>query len=162
MGYDSRYALHLYGGSEEERIEVINEIETESGYTFNEKDENSAALYEAHWYDCDKHVEKVAKKHPDIIIEIFRQGEDREDNVAGRYKGRLSEIVTMKQLWPPFTKIMLPREKENDYKDDYNFTKNDLVLLEEILQSYKDSNSHNGTAIKKTIALEEKLKSYMS
>lgn len=112
MGYDNNFLLYFHGGNSEERKQVMEEIEKESGYTLTDKDDEEAHLYESHWYDYERDITKVAKKHPDIIIEVWREGEERGDGEGTRFKKDERESVKLKYVWPEFKNIRVPDDNK--------------------------------------------------
>ena len=118
MGYDSNFNLRIVGGNRRDRKAALADIEKKSGYTLESKThqdaddgESYAGLYDAHWYDCDKDMLAVSKRHPDLTFEVSREGEDRDDNACARYRNGESEVVEMQYIWPPFKDILFPGEK---------------------------------------------------
>ena len=118
MGYESNYSLRVQAPTNKEAAQVLLNIQSESGETFeetgvdrNETGEGWGEHYEAHWYDWFKHIKKVAKKHPDVIIEVKRTGEDRDDEQIFRFKGQQTEESSMEKLVPPFNNILFKGEK---------------------------------------------------
>lgn len=113
MGYDSYFSISVEGSTREERKQVLNEIEEISGYEFDSvgADDSSANLDEAHWYNYREDCAKVAMKHPEIFIEVYREGEERDDTEMTRFHKDKMESVTAQTAWPPFRDIMMPGEK---------------------------------------------------
>lgn len=113
MGYDSNFNIAILRcKNAEEGRSIIRDIEQKSGYSLEDKCYNAAALYEAHWYDAVQDIAAVAKKHPDAVIELTREGEDRDDNQKTRFHGSALETVTLKTQWPPFRDVLLDDEKK--------------------------------------------------
>ena len=83
MGYDSNYHLQTIGPDARENKAVLDEIETASGYHFEREDDGAvfrAELEDATWYGWMEHCAAVAKRHPQVYIEVIRDGEERDDN----------------------------------------------------------------------------------
>lgn len=120
MGYDSNYHLQTIGPDARENKAVLDEIETASGYHFNDREDDGsvfrAELEDATWYDWMEHCAAVAKRHPRVYIEVTRDGEERDDNEITRFYGDLQETIVSESSWPPFRSIILPAEQaENPF-----------------------------------------------
>lgn len=122
MGYDTNFTLLLYnkqeGHAEQAKTkfsEVFNDIEKQSGYTLSDRDEESGIVYlnESHWYDCEEDLQKVSKKHPDIIIVAQGEGEERDDNWETRFLDGKMESVRAQIVWPPFKEILIGNENKD-------------------------------------------------
>lgn len=90
MGYDSNFNLRFWKQdkedfTEEESKKIIDEVEKISGYNVDDSyaDGNSSSLfafvYSVHWYDWHDDLAKLMKQHPELSLEVNREGEDRED-----------------------------------------------------------------------------------
>lgn len=115
MGYYTNFKITLYREivsaetiNEDKRI--FDEIETESGYTFDSINDEEATLNEASWSDAVEDVATVAKKHPGVIIELIGEGEDRHDDWIARFCGDKYEIILAAIEWPEFKDILTPEE----------------------------------------------------
>ncbi len=64
-------------------------------------------------------IASVARNHPDAIIQLFRDGEDKDDTELTRFRGEERETLQQQVTWPPFKNIVLPDEN----------TTNDLKML---------------------------------
>lgn len=90
MGYDSNFNLRFWKQNKEdftkdESKKIIDEVEKISGYNvddfYADGQTNSlfAFIYSVHWYDWNKDLTELMKKHPELSLEVSREGEDRED-----------------------------------------------------------------------------------
>ena len=90
MGYDSNFNLRFWKQNKEDFTEdeskkIINEVEKISDYNVDDvyADGNSSSLfafvYSVHWYDWRDDLTKLMKRHPELSLEVSREGEDRED-----------------------------------------------------------------------------------
>lgn len=112
MGYDSNFQLSILRcKDEDEGHTIIQEIEKESGYTFENESSDSAELHEAHWYDAVSDIASVARRHPEAVIQLFRDGEDKDDTEITRFRGDERETLQPQVIWPPFETIILPEDE---------------------------------------------------
>ena len=121
MGYDTNFTLLLYnkqeGHAEQAKkkfSKVFDDIEKQSGYTLSIRDEESGIAYlnDAHWYDCEADLQKVSRKHHDIIIVAKGEGEQRDDNWEARFLDGNIESVRARIVWPPFKEILIGNENQ--------------------------------------------------
>ena len=133
MGYDSSFRLRVYTKTRKEAEKIISEIEEASGYGgygyagFADKSLNKDAngylgevsLYEVHWYYADEDCQGVAENHPEAVIELYREGEERDDTVICCYKGGQREAYKFETSFAPFQKILLPGETQEPRKKLY-------------------------------------------
>lgn len=115
MGYLTNFVINICREIESaethnENKRIFDEIETKSGYTFDSLNDEEATLDEAKWYDAVEDVASVAKKHPEVIIELIGEGEDRDDNWVARFCGDKREIIEADLEWPEFKDILTPEE----------------------------------------------------
>lgn len=115
MGYYTNFTISIHRETvspteAQDNEQIFNEIEKKSGYTFNTENDTEAELNEATWKDAIEDVKTVAKKHPDVIIQLTGKGEDRNDNWCARFHGSNCEIIEAKTAWPEFEQIFLPDE----------------------------------------------------
>ena len=107
MGYDSNFNLSILRcRNKTEGRNIIRDIEEQSGQVFDDVSADSASIYDTHWYDAVDDIAAVAKKYPSAIIELEREGENRDDNERTRFHGEKRETVTLVQRWPPFKEIV--------------------------------------------------------
>ncbi len=114
MGYDTFYNVNIISFNEEERNAVREEI---ARAAFDERAKSSDVDYgfEAHWYDHDDDLKAIAKRHPDVIIEVSGDGEDPNDIWASRYHGDRSETIRFDGL-PDFKEILTSQEEEDAFR----------------------------------------------
>ena len=112
MGYLTCYTLNKVKGSDEDYEKFLNELQKVSGYDFHGIDN----CQEGTWYDHEKHMLKVSKKFPDLIVELSGDGENSDDVWAMRFQGGRSESVGYYDVDAnPFTIISDPKMRLNDY-----------------------------------------------
>ena len=117
MGYDSNFNLSILRcRNKKEGRNIIRDIEKKSGEVFNDVSADSASIYDTHWYNAVDDIAAVAKKYPSAIIELDREGENRDDNERTRFHGEKRETVTLVQRWPPFREIVLDTDRETSEK----------------------------------------------
>lgn len=111
MGYDTWFNINTSAEPQEYREEeaVRKEI---SNAVFGTDHHNVIEGFEAHWYDHDKDLIKISKKHPAVLIEISGDGEDSDDIWAARYRNGESETVQFEGL-PDFKEILTSQEEED-------------------------------------------------
>ncbi len=112
MGYRSHFYISLAGGDPSIYEDVFGEIGKESGYKLEDFGGGQAAVNDANWGNMQKDLTAVAKRHPELVIEVNVEGEDRDDNWKRRFKGTETECVSMTYGWPPFKRILLPFKEE--------------------------------------------------
>ena len=146
MGYYSNYSIRLAESTSDERIKVVEEIEAISGYKFENKNDEGCETEDHTWYDYRKHLAKIAKKHPDVYIEVMRTGEDRDDQEISRFHADETESVTADIVFPSFTQIIFPGEEKGSETGNKTtsecLTEEELILLRDIIHDYKDA--HRG------------------
>jgi len=146
MGYYSNYSIRLAGSTSDEPNKVVEEIESVSGYKFENKSDEGCESEEHTWYDYRKHLAKIAKKHPDVYIEVIRSGEDRDDQEINRFHANETESVTAEITFSPFTQIIFPEEEKGSAAEDntafVGLTEEELILLRDVIHDYKDA--HRG------------------
>ena len=90
MGYDSNFNLRFWKKNKEdltkdESKKIIDEVEKISDYKVDDfyADGKTGSLfafiYSVHWYDWNKDLTKLMQRHPELALEVSREGEDRED-----------------------------------------------------------------------------------
>lgn len=90
MGYDSNFNLRFWKQNKEdftkeeskkiiEEVEKISEYNVDDFYADGQTNSLFAFIYSVHWYDWNKDLTKMMKKHPELSLEVSREGEDRED-----------------------------------------------------------------------------------
>ena len=143
MGYYSNYSIRLAGSTSDERKKVVEEIESVSGYKFENKTDEGCETEDHTWYDYRKHLAKIAKKHPDVYIEVIRTGEDRDDQEISRFHAGETESVKADIVFPSFTHILFPSEENESAAGDktalVGFTEEELILLRDVIHDYKDA-----------------------
>ena len=86
-------------------IEDLNEI---SGYCFvkgkNEGEADSDEIIK--WYEYERDMRKLSKKHPRILFELTGEGEESKDLWKARFKNGESEIVKAIVTFPKFEKVV--------------------------------------------------------
>ena len=118
MGYDTWFNINTSAAPQDFREEeaVRKEIsKAVYGDEHHHRDiiENG---FEAHWYDYDKDLIKISKKHPTVLIEVSGDGENSDDLWAARYRNGESETVRFEGL-PDFKEILTPQEEEKIFSN---------------------------------------------
>jgi len=78
----------------------------------------------------------IAKRHPDVLIEISGNGEDSDDIWASRYRGEESETVSFHGL-DDFKDILTPDEAEHSRQQNNDNTMYDEFKIKLIEQARK-------------------------
>ena len=113
MSYITHITICLHGDADNKTI--FEEIEQQSGERVNVQDNGSAAcVYDARWRNVMEDISVVAEKHPEVIIEVYAEGEDRNDTWEARFKGDDVETVEYYSVRPEFRKIRLPKDEKRD------------------------------------------------
>ena len=116
MGYRSNYQITIVGDPGE-TAQVIRDIEAVTGDSFEKLEDNVIITYDTKWPSFDEDLKEVALKHPDSILCVDVECEDRTD-WAARFKGDENEIVHPITETPPFTRVLLPGEEAPSDSDD--------------------------------------------
>lgn len=123
MGYYTDFNIHLSLFDLETRApatefvpalysqEIKRQLEECSGYEFEDSDSAFLYLDEAKWYDHHEDLLAVSKNFPGVLIEVYGDGEDSEDNwvsyyLNGQHSGGQGTIV-----YPEF-------DVEDHFKDE--------------------------------------------
>lgn len=99
MGYYTNYFLTLHGDQEE-----IKKFESDL-YEESEHDSDIKELIEtggiyAKLYELEGYIDKVAPKHPDVLVVLEGDGEESDDLWEARWKGE--EFEKQSFIIPPF------------------------------------------------------------
>lgn len=121
MGYNTTYKLKLHNARPEQCKEVFKEIEETSKYTLDDIQDDEAELADAHWYNYGHDLTKVSKKFPGIIIEIYAEGEDRNDTWQARYLNGNEEHIDIVTTLAPLSRILTDEEKNQPAKQKEYF-----------------------------------------
>lgn len=112
MGYCSNYFITVHTDDEKKAKEIFKAIEDRSGYSIEESASlTDGIILDSKWYDSDDDLTEVSKEFPETIIEMDVEGEERDDNWTIRVKNGEKEIVRAVTVTPPFTKILIPGER---------------------------------------------------
>jgi uncharacterized protein YodC (DUF2158 family) len=106
MGYYTYFSLALHGKTDD--VEACEQT------IKSDLDDFSEALLigesvEAKWYEWEIDMDKIAKKHPNVIIQLCGDGEASDDMWECRWYQGNKEYHCIEM--PPFTEIKLPSEK---------------------------------------------------
>ena len=139
MGYHSNFNICILRGRTcSETIpdgkQIFREIEDKSGYRFNSLNNTDAELYDASWNNAVNDITSVAKKHPDVILELTVYGDDRDDMWSMRFCGEEQETSKADIVWPEYTEILTKEEAapKARYQRFQNALKNWLVFKESL------------------------------
>lgn len=83
MGYRSYYTLTVHSENEADLIKQLREENDEARYAF---DDEGVPQDELTWYDSDDDMKSFSLKHPGVLFEMFRKGEENEDMSYTYYK----------------------------------------------------------------------------
>ena len=81
MGYFSTFTISIdkpYEDNEELYDDIVENIQTESGYEFDYQGED-IYLYDSKWYDLETDMKTVSEEFPDVLITVYRVGEENGD-----------------------------------------------------------------------------------
>ena len=81
MGYFSTFSVSIdkpYEDNEELYDDIVENIQTESGYEFDYQGED-IYLYDSKWYDLETDMKTVSAEFPDVLITVYRVGEENGD-----------------------------------------------------------------------------------
>ena len=106
MGYITDYELHT---SKPIYISELNDI---TNYVWDSNiDEkpktNNFILYGVKWYKHDEDMKLLSKKHPDILFELYGNGEEDGDMWKAYYKNGKSYVVRAIISYPEFDEKLL-------------------------------------------------------
>lgn len=150
MGYHSNFNICILreptcSGTIPDGKQIFKEIEDKSGYRFDSLNNTDADLSDASWYNAVDDIISVAKKHPDVILELTVYGEDRDDMWSMRFRGEEKETIKADIVWPEYTEILTSEEAapKARYQRFQNALKNWLVFKEslrkDIIKRLKES-----------------------
>lgn len=140
MGYCSTYIITPCVDDENKAKEILDAIEKRSGYPIEENDSpGSGIIFDAKWYDSKDDLVEVSKEFPDTVIEMDVEGEERDDNWTIRVKNGEKEIVRAITVTPPFTKILIPEDQ-----DEQSLTPFEALLAKSILAKSINKLTANG------------------
>lgn len=113
MGYCSTYIITPCVDDENKAKEILDAIEKRSGYPIEEDGSPySGIVFDAKWYNSKDDLVEVSKEFPDTVIEMDVEGKERNDNWTIRVKNGEKEIVRAITVTPPFTKILIPEDQD--------------------------------------------------
>lgn len=113
MSYITHYSIYLHGEADYKTI--FEEIEQQSDERLEILTNGSGAcVYDTSWGNVLDDLSAVAQKHPEAIIEVYAEGEDRNDTWEARFKGDDVETVEYYFVRPEFRAIRLPKDEKRD------------------------------------------------
>lgn len=83
MGYRSYYSLTVHSEREKEIIAQLREENEEANDCL---DEEGGMAEETKWYESDEEMKAFSLKHPGVLFEMYREGEDNDDLSKTYYK----------------------------------------------------------------------------
>lgn len=117
MSYITHFTIYLHGNADYKTI--FEEIEQQSDERVEVQDNgNVACVYDTRWGNVLDDLSAVAQNHPEVIIEVYAEGEDRNDTWEARFKGDDVETVEYYSVRPEFKKIRLPEDEKHDAGKD--------------------------------------------
>lgn len=110
MGYYTNFILNKIEGSDEDFEALVKEINDMHGYDFSSED-----VQEGTWYDHSKELKKLTRRWPGLLVELYGDGENSEDQWAARYRNGQEEVQSYIRDDVRFEKLVTADEKkEND------------------------------------------------
>lgn len=137
MGYRTNFSIYVLA-PQEDREAILDDIQKTSGYTPEERDDDAGFAYigDASWCNRDRDLKTVSLRHPEAIIEVQGEGDDRDDTWSARYRAGEKEEHEMEHILPPFRDILTEREKATRIpspKETVDDLKTCRVLIERAL-----------------------------
>ena len=83
MGYRSYYTLTVHSDNKDEIIKQLREENEEAADAFGD---DGCPEDETKWYESDEDMKAFSLKHPGVLFEMSRGGEERDDNSITYYK----------------------------------------------------------------------------
>lgn len=111
MGYDTFFNINITAPNKQEYDIVRKEIAGAADRNPHDIDGG----FEARWYECDKDLAAISKRHPGVLIEASGDGETRDDLWTARYRDGKSETIRFEGL-PHFKEILTPEEEEDVFR----------------------------------------------
>lgn len=80
MGYSTFYNLYITENtSKKTNEEIIKEFRDSCEGAKDSFDADGGCQYEAKWYSHEKDMAAFSKKHPDVVFELYGEGEGKDD-----------------------------------------------------------------------------------
>lgn len=124
MSYLTKLHIRAVSGTTEERIAVLDKISECLELSSCSKDDYTIR---DEYYRCsvDEDIEEAAiltKDHPDVIVEVVAEGEERADLWRARMQdGRYERVdAEIDDTLPPFREILLPNDKPSQDEKNAN------------------------------------------
>lgn len=94
MGYNTAYRIEITGKDNDLALAYLEKI---SGYGESIHDESIK------WFNCVEDAEKTSKRFPEVLIEIYGDGDESDDNWRMLIKNGKAKRVTATLTYPPLT-----------------------------------------------------------
>jgi hypothetical protein len=105
MGYHTYYTIYVE--PEEKRQEVVSSLRETNQLIRNVLDDCGYFLCDLVWSDYDKDVLAVSKKHPDVFITIYGEGDDSEDLWVHYFQNGKSQYCQAQITYEPYDPEMM-------------------------------------------------------
>ena len=115
MGYYTWYNIAVVTEDDKKRKVVEKEI-AKAIWGEDGNLEDLHCGFESKSFDADADLPPIAKRHPDVMIEVYGDGSDSDDIWTARYRGEESETVRFSGL-DDFKDILTPSEAERIFID---------------------------------------------
>lgn len=122
MGYYTTFSITKIKGSDEDFGLFLRDINKKTGLAFDKDTQQTAK-----WYDAKEDLAEVSKKYPDLLIEVFGEGEDSGDLWRIRYRGGDSETVGVQM--PPFIVFATKEERHAAVTELFRNTRETLLRI---------------------------------
>ena len=108
MGYLTYFMLNKIEGTDEDFEALMEDIERETGMDFASA---CGDCVEGKWYDYGEDMCRLTKKYPDLLVELYGDGENSDDQWAARYRNGEEEHVQFIRDDVHFHKLTTEEEK---------------------------------------------------
>ena len=120
MGYYTNYSLTLLSEVDEKMLPAIQK-EIEEMNVFEDCTGRDWHVYEIKWYDHDQDMAILSKKFPNVVFELYGQGEDSEDMWYAYYKNGFVQDCPAKITFDPYNaNFLTPVVIAPDYTYSYS------------------------------------------
>jgi len=91
--------------SETELLKILTDIKGYEGFESTTYEDYMYILNETKWYKWEKHLKEFVTTIPDLLVEIYVEGEENGDIWKARFLNGTMERQNAKIMVPEFTKI---------------------------------------------------------
>jgi len=123
MGYYSWHCIDIINLKEGQYPdEVIEELRNNCEEARRSVDYDGHGTEHSKWYDCHQDLLQFSKKYPELIFQLYREGEDRYDTVNAYFKNGCVQFCPAQIHYDEFDEEKLEDENGNHpYADNGNF-----------------------------------------